>query len=127
MRSGEKVYLANRTNNNIAETAEFSKPVEIILRTNYLSIAPASSRGAMEFLKHGETVHESWVAIANERVFGKKIEVGDLMWIEGEAPIWSLEEKYGYGYSANAEVVQSVSVGLTRYIVLRTNPKRQTK
>ena len=127
MRSGDKVYLANRINDNIADTAEFSKPVEITLRANYFSIAPATSRGALEFLKHGESVHESWVCIANNRIFGRNIEIGDVMWIEGEQPLWELEEKYGYGYSANAEVAQSVSVGLTQYIVLRTNPKRQTK
>lgn len=127
MRSGEKVYLANRINTSNTANAEFNRPVKIILRANYFSIAPASSRGAMEFLKHGETVHKSWVAIANDRIFGNEVKIGDLMWIEGENPIWALEEKYGYGYSANAVVVESTPVGQTRYIVLRTNPKRQIK
>lgn len=124
MLKGKTVYLSTRKNTDDVDVAEYEKPTEIVLRPNYFSITPAVSRGALEFLKHGESVYDTWVATANARIFGNKIHAGDLMWIDGESPILELEEKYGNGATATAEVVKAVEVGYTLNIVLRTNEKQ---
>jgi hypothetical protein len=107
MRIGQSVWHSARTNENNAEVAEYGNPTEIRTRFNYFSVMPATSRGYMEMMKYGEDLENTWTAIANDRAFHGKINVGDLFWLDGEKPIPELEEEYGIGSTATA-IVKSV-------------------
>jgi hypothetical protein len=118
MRIGKSVWHARRINDTNAEIAEYEKPVEIITRPNYLTIMPASSRGYLEMLQSGEMLQNTWIGTANGRVFDGAIKAGDVMWLDGESPIENIEETYGYGASATAEVKSVSEVNLSLYIRL---------
>ena len=120
MRIGKSVWLSRRINNS-NEEAEYEKPIEIVTRANYFTVMPASSRGFMEVVKSGETLYDTWTAVANSRYFDGVINAGDLMWLDGEKPIETLENKYGYGASATAEVKNVSEVNLTISIRLERN------
>jgi hypothetical protein len=107
MRIGQSVWHSARTNEENAEVAEYGNPTEIRTRFNYFSVMPATSRGYMEMMKYGEDLENTWTAIANDRAFHGKINVGDLFWLDGEKPIPELEEEYGIGSTATA-IVKSV-------------------
>lgn len=107
MRVGDSIWHSARTNEENAEVAEYGNPTEIRTRFNYFSVMPATSRGYMEMMKHGEDLENTWTAIANDRAFHGKINVGDLFWLDGEKPIPELEEEYGIGSTATA-IVKSV-------------------
>lgn len=123
MRVGKSVWHASRLNDLNAEVAEYSKPVEIKTRFNYLTVMPASSRGFMEVIKSGETLYDTWTATANSRYFDGKFEVGDLMWIDGDKPPKEeeLTETFGYKESATAEIRNVDEVNLTIAIRLERN------
>ena len=96
MEIGKSVWLASRLNEINAEIPEYEKPVEIVTRVNYFTVMPAVSRGFMEVLKSGETLYNTWTATANGRYFNNKIKVGDLIWLDGEIPIESIENESSY-------------------------------
>jgi hypothetical protein len=81
----------------------------------------AVSRGYLELLKHGETAENTWTIIANSMAFDGKIKKGDVMWVDGEKPIESVEEENGYGASANAIVTNVVEVNRFLDITLKRN------
>lgn len=120
MRVGDSVWHSARINENNAEISDFTEPTEIRTRFNYFTVMPATSRGYMEVMKYGEDVDSTWTAIANDRAFHGKINVGDLFWIDGEKPIPELEAEYGNGATATAVVKSvayvnySISITLTR-------------
>lgn len=121
MKFGKSVWHAKRINELNAEIATYSEPTEIITRTNYFSVMQAITRGYMEVLKYGETLQNTWVAIANASIFDGKIKVGDVMWVDGEEPIKEIENKYGIGSSANAVVKNVAEVNKTISITLERN------
>lgn len=121
MRVGENVWIARRKDIPNAEVAEYDKPIKYTTRFNYLTIMPASSRGLLERTQHGEAVFSRWTGIANANAFDGKISEGDVMWIDGAKPDKALEEKYGYGCTANAIVISALPVNHTISLVLETN------
>lgn len=121
MRAGKSIWHSKRINDLNAEVGEYEKPTEIVTRFNYLTVMPAVSRGFMEVIKSGETLYDTWTATANGRCFDGKFKVGDLMWVDGESPIESIEKEYGYGASATAEIRNVAEVNLTIAIRLERN------
>ena len=146
MKVGKSIWHAKRINDLNAEIGEYEKPTEIVTRFNYLTVMPAVSRGFMEVLKSGETLYDTWTATANSKYFRDKrpfilgqselggnyvfsnskttkkfFKAGDLMWVDGESPIESIEEKYGNGASATAEIEYVGEVNLTIAIRLKRN------
>ena len=126
MRVGERIWHSARINLDNAEVAEFAEPTEIRTRFNYFTVMPATSRGYMEVMKYGEDIDSTWTAIANDRAFHGKINVGDLFWLDGEKPIPELEEEYGNGSTANAVVKSVAYVNMSISITLTRN-KEQVK
>lgn len=104
MKFGEKVWLASRINDVAKSIAEYADPVEITLMPNYFTIMPKS--GYLAVMQYGENIKNMWSVVANSLYFDGKIKAGDLMWIEGHSPQQEIENKYGIGSSANAEVVE---------------------
>ena len=121
MRIGQSVWIARRKEIPNAEITEYEKPVEYVTAFNYLTIMPASSRGGLEVMKHGETLYDTWTGIANARYFDGKINEGDLMYIDGHKPDTTLETEYGYGSTANAVVKSALPINHTISLVLSTN------
>lgn len=121
MKVGKSVWLAKRINDLNAEIGEYEKPIEIKTRFCYFTVMPAVSRGFMEVIKSGETLYDTWTATANSRYFNGKFNVGDLMWVDGERPIESIEKEYGNGASATAEIKNVSEVNLTIAIRLERN------
>jgi hypothetical protein len=126
MRVGESIWHASRINEANTEISEYANPTEIRTRFNYFTVMPATSRGYMEVMKYGEDVDSTWTAIANDRAFHGKINVGDLFWLDGEKPIPELEEEYGIGSTATA-IVKSVSYVNISISITLTRNKEQVK
>ena len=124
MRIGDKVWHAKRKYIEDAEVAEYEKPKDYTTRFNYLTVMPASSRGGLEVMKHGESLYETWTCTANAMFFDGVFQAGDVMWVDGQKPIPELEEKYGYGCTANAVIVSALPVNRTISLVLRSNQKQ---
>lgn len=80
--------------------------------------------GDIVIMQQGETIYKYWTIIANARYFEGKIKQGDLMWVDGEKPIDSVEQEYGYGASANAIVKSVLPVNHSIHISLEQNQKR---
>lgn len=121
MRVGKSIWHAKRINDLNAEIGEYEKPTEIITRFNYFTVMPAVSRGGVEVLKSGETLYDTWTATANGRYFDGKFKAGDLMWVDGESPIESIEKEYGNGASATAEIKNVAEVNFSFAIRLERN------
>ena len=121
MRIGETLWLSTRINTKNAEKSKYDTPIKITSRTNYFTVMPATSRGFMEVMKYGEDIESTWTAIANDRAFHGKINVGDLFWLDGEYPIPKLETKYGNGATATAVVKSVAYVNRTIAITLTRN------
>lgn len=121
MRIGKSVWHASRIKKINAEIPEYDAPKEIKTRFNYLTVMPASSRGLMEIIKSGETLYDTWTVIANGNYFDGKFNEGDLMWVDGESPVASLEETYGNGATANAIIKSVLEVNQSISIVLKRN------
>lgn len=127
MRFGGTVYHAKRVYDENANLPTYEKPKSYVTRPNYLSVMPATSRGFMEVMKYGEDLENTWTVIANGRAFSGVFKEGDLMWVDGEAPIKSVEQEYGEGSSANA-IIRSVSeVNNTISITLTRNKQQEKK
>ena len=126
MRVGQSIWHSARINLDNAEVSEFAEPTEIRTRFNYFTVMPATSRGYMEVMKYGEDIDSTWTAIANDRAFHGKINVGDLFWLDGEKPIPELEEEYGNGSTATAVVKSVAYVNMSISITLTRN-KDQVK
>ena len=120
MRLGGTVYHAKRVYDENATIPTFEAANSYVTRANYLSVMPATSRGFMEVMKYGEDLENTWTVIANGRAFEGVFKEGDLMWVDGESPIQTVEQEYGNGSSANAiirsvnEVNKTISITLTR-------------
>ena len=127
MKIGASVYHASRIEKPNSVTNEYDAPTEIVTRCNFFTVMPASSRGGLEMLKFGEALFNTWTATANARFFGGKIKEGDVMWVDGHAPVAEIEETYGYGSSANAEVQSCLEVNQTLNIVLVSNQEQVTE
>lgn len=151
MRIGKSVYLSSRIDIENAETPTYENPIEIVTRPNYFTVMPSNARNDMEVLKSGETIYKTWIATANNKYFEKKaefllgftplgegvfadkinfgdytIKVGDLMWVDGEEPIEDIENEYGVGSSATAEV-KSISKGNLITVIRLERNQRQVK
>ena len=126
MRVGQSIWHSARINEANAEVSEYANPTEIRTRFNYFTVMPATSRGFMEVMKYGEDVDSTWVAIANDRAFHGKINVGDLFWLDGDEPIPELEAEYGNGATATAVVKSVAYVNISISITLTRN-KEQVK
>ena len=124
MRVGQSVWLARRKEILNSEMPEYEKPIEIKTAFNYLTIMPASSRGGLEVMKHGETLFETWTGIANINYFEGKIKEGDLMYIDGHKPNVALAHEYGYGATANAVVKSAMPINTTISLVLSRNQEQ---
>lgn len=124
MRIGESIWHSSRKHIENAEIAEYESPVEIVTRANYLTCVPAVTRGYVQVLQYGETVNKYWTIIASARYFNGKFKQGDLMWVDGEKPIESIEQEYGYGASANAVVKSVLPVNHSITIVVEYNQNR---
>ena len=120
------MWHSARINKDNAEIAEFAEPTEIRTRFNYFTVMPATSRGYMEVMKYGEDVDSTWTAIANDRAFHGKINVGDLFWLDGDKPIPEIEVEYGNGSTATAVVKSVAYVNMSISITLTRN-KDQVK
>lgn len=125
MKFGDKVWYCNRAKIPNAKIPKYEKPVEIVTRPNYFSVMPATARGYLAIMQYGETVDRTWTVVANRRFFDGKIKPGDLMWVDGEAPIKEYEEKFGNGTTANAVVKDVSLVNNTISIVLEVNQNRK--
>lgn len=147
MRIGASVYHAKRINDLNAEIGKYEKPTKIITRFNYFTVMPASSRGFMEVVKSGETLYDTWTAIANAKYFEdkygfilgiskldnktifsnekiiKEFSEGDLFWLDGDFPPFEeqLTETFDYAQSATAIVKNVAEVNLTIQIRLERN------
>ena len=97
MRIGQSIWIARRKEISNAEITEYEKPIEYKTAFNYLTIMPASLRGGLEVMKHGETLYDTWTGIASARYFEGKISEGDLVYLDGHKPNEVLEATYGYG------------------------------
>ena len=124
MRLGASIWHSARVSGNNAEIDVFSSPKEIRTGFNYFSVMPATSRGYMEVMKYGEDANDTWTAIANDKVFHGKIKIGDRFWLDGEKPIASVEDNYGYGASATAIVKNVAYVNRTISITLSRNKEQ---
>lgn len=127
MKIGKTVWHAKRINDSNAEIAEYATPVSYVTRANYLTVMPATSRGFMAMMQYGEEIENTWTVIANGRAFDGVFNEGDLMWVDGESPIAEVEQTYGNGASATAEVKSSVEVNLTISVTLTRNKNQVTK
>lgn len=127
MRVGQSIWVARRIVEDNAEIAHYEKPIEYRTQFNYLTVMPAVSRGYLEILKYGETAENVWTVVANSRVFGGVFSAGDLMWVDGEKPIESVEELYGNGASATAVVKNVAEVNNTISITLYRNQQQVKK
>lgn len=121
MRFGSTVWYAKRISGENATTDTFSQPKPIVLRPNYFSVMPATSRGYTEVMKYGEAMFNTWTAIANTNFFEGEIEAGDVFYIDGHSPDLVLEEQYGYGSTANAVAKNVAHVNKTIGITLEVN------
>lgn len=121
MRVGESIWHSARINADNAETAEYAKPIKIRTQFNYITVQPSISRHDLRFQSNGETLYGDWSVVANLRYFEGKINVGDLFWVDGENPIEKIENDYGYGASATAEVVAVMPINHSISIILRRN------
>ncbi len=127
MKVGQSIWHSKRKEIPDAEIAEYEAPVEIKTRFNYITCMPMVARGGLQVLNYGENVSKYWTVIANARHFSGKIKEGDLMWVDGEKPIESVEELYGNGTSANALVKSVSQVRATISIVLVRNQNQEIK
>lgn len=127
MEIGKSIWFSSRIEDENAEIAEFEKPIEIKTRANYITCMSMVARGGLQVLNYGENVSKYWNVIANARYFSGKIKEGDLMWVDGEKPIESVEELYGNGASANALVKSVSQVRATISIVLVRNQNQEIK
>ena len=127
MRIGASAYHASRIETTNSVTARYEAPTEIVTRCNFFTVMPASSRGGLEMMKYGEAIFNTWTAVANARFFSGKIKEGDVMWVDGQSPVAEIEEKYGYGSSANAIVKSCLEVNQTISIVLISNQEQVTE
>lgn len=151
MRVGASIWHAKRKNKLNAEIGEYEKPVEIKTRFNYFTVMPASSRGFMEVVKSGETLYDTWLAIANARYFEdkygfvlgqselnsksvfledkikKSFSAGDLFWLDGDTPPHEeqLSETFGYKESATAILDNVALVNLTMTLTLKRNQDKE--
>lgn len=121
MKDHKTIWYCKRTSGDNAETPSFSAPISINTRFNYFSVMPASSRGFSEVMKYGETLNNTWVCIANANCFDGEFSVGDLFYIDGHSPNIELEQKYGFGASANAVVENVAYVRNTISVTLIVN------
>ena len=126
MKIGTTVWFAKRIVEENAVIERFTKPEKLVVRPNYFTVMPASTRGLAEVMKHGETLYNTWTAIANMNYFEGKFAVGDVFYLDGESPNANLEEKYGNGCTANA-VVKNVSYGQTVIHITLTRNQNQVK
>lgn len=109
MREHTVIWYAKRTSDENAEVQKYTAPQSISTRFNYFTVMPASSRGFSEVMKYGETLSQTWTAIANANYFDGEFKNGDVFYIDGCVPDTKMEKKYGYGSTANA-VVDNVAV-----------------
>lgn len=128
MEVGDKVWIAKRINKKNATTAEYEKPIEIVTKFHYLTIQPVTTKGYIEILPQGETETDEWTGVAMARYFKGFFHKGDVMWIDGESPYSEenapLEEMYGYGCTANAEIKSVLPVNITINLTLKHNQKK---
>lgn len=121
MRFGKSVWYSNRISENNAEIAEYAEPVEVVTRPNYFTVMKSTSRGYLSIMQFGENAENTWTAVANGISFGDRIKAGDVMWLDGESPIETVEKTYGNGASATAVVKSVDEVNYTISITLERN------
>lgn len=121
MRFGSTVWYASRTSLTNADADSFAEPKSIVLRPNYFSIMPATSRGYTEVMKYGEAMYQTWTAIAKASEFEGLIKEGDVFYVDGHSPNIELENAYGFGSTANAVVKNVALVNTTMSITLEVN------
>lgn len=125
MRVGDSVWFAKRKSEENAETAEYSEPIEIKTKFHYLTIQPSTAKGYIEILEYGEKLSDTWSGVAIARNFNGFFHKGDVMWVDGESPNTEqnapLEEKYGYGCTANAVIKNVVPVNISISLTLERN------
>ena len=124
MQLGQSIWIASRKEIPNAKIPKYEKPREIKLRLNFFTIMPASVRGGLEVMKHGENVFNTWIGTANARHFYGQLKEGDLLWIDGHFPNREVEEKYGHGASANAMIKSVLPANLTLSLVIVNNPNQ---
>ena len=122
---GSYVWYSNRTNEEQSEIPQYGKPVKVVTRPNFLTVTPVIGRGLLEVLKSGESVYDSWTVIVNPIVFNEKINVGDLMWVDGDEPTEVDSEFFDYRQSATAVVEKVQKIRRTLHIFLRRNQEKQ--
>lgn len=127
MKIGAELWYAKRINQDNATIQRYYEPEKLVTRNNYLTVMPASTRGLAEVMKYGETLNNTWTAIANANFFDGKFDVGDVFYLDGHTPNIELENRYGYGCTANA-VVKNVSYGQrVIHLTLVVNQKQVKK
>lgn len=124
MQLGQSIWIASRKEIPNAKTPKYDEPKEVKLRLNFFTIMPASTRGGLEVLKYGENIFNTWTGIASARNFYGQLKEGDLLWIDGHFPIKEIEEKYGYGASANAVIKSVLPANLSLNLIIVSNPNQ---
>lgn len=124
MQLGHSVWIASRKEIANAKVPKYEKPKEYKLRLNFLTIMPASARGGLEVLKYGENIFNTWTGVASAKHFYGQLKEGDLIWVDGHFPIREIEEKYGYGASANAVIKSILPVNLSMNLIITSNPNQ---
>jgi hypothetical protein len=120
MKFGSSIWHCKRINDLNDDNPEYGVPSQIILRPNYLSCVPATSKGYMAVMMYGEKLTDTWMMIASPS-FNGDIQVGDLFWLDGSSPVEDIENMYGNGSSANAIVRDISEVNFTTSITLERN------
>lgn len=151
MKIGQNVWHSSRINEPNSEITRYTEPREIKTRLRYFTVMPATSRNLMEVMPYGEDLQNTWIAIAQGRMFydarafilgqpsfkdeiasieditdPNVIKIGDLFYLDGVKPILQMEQEYGYGSTANA-VVKSITQSNHSITVILTRNKNQVK
>lgn len=125
MRVGDSVWFAKRISKENAEIAKYAEPIELKTKFHYLTIQPATAKGYIAILEYGEKLSDTWNGVALAREFNGFFSKGDVMWVDGESPLTKenalLEEKYGYGATANAVIKNAVPVNISISLTLERN------
>jgi hypothetical protein len=127
MRIGKTIWHAKRIVEKNSTVAKYETPTKLVLRPNYLMVMPATSGNYLQILQSGENIYNMWNATANGRVFSDWFKAGDVVWLDGESPIDDIENEYGNGASATAEIKSAVENNLFISMVFERRQDQITK
>lgn len=107
----KEIWVAHRINVENDELPEYEKPVKY-----YLNIQKV--KGYLSILQYGEKVEKTYKAVFPINLIPNyRFKAGDKAYVDNCIPNMEYEEEYGYGSSANAEIIDvdrpNISVNMT--------------